>query len=271
MMKCVLLTSSLLMLPAFGQFRENSTPELTCDNASKWNKGYGNSCDLREVKLPATQRLDIDAGPNGGVTVRGWNRPEVWVRARVEAHAKEGEAVAKELAGKVTLDTSAGRIAARGPETRGSENWWSVSFEIFAPHRMDLSARTTNGGVNLSDVEGQLRFSTTNGGVNLARVAGDVQGRTTNGGLNVDLDGPRWQGSGLDVATTNGGVNLHVPASYSADLRAATTNGGFTSDFGAPARDEQGVRRKQYERVLGNGGPTVRVATTNGGVRIKKK
>jgi len=263
----------MLTVAGFGQFRENTTPEMSCENGNRWNKNYGNSCEMKEVKLPVTQRLDIEAGPNGGVSVKGWNRPEVWVRARVEAHAKDGEAAAKALAAQVTLETAAGRIAARGPVSLG-ESFWSVSFEVFAPHRMDLSARTVNGGVSLSDVEGQLLFGTTNGGVTLNRVAGDVQGRTTNGGVKVDLEGGRWQGSGLDVTTTNGGVTLAVPAAYSADLRVATTNGGFQSDFGNPPAAEErerGWRRKEYERVLGNGGAPVRVATTNGGVRIKKK
>ncbi len=34
------------------------------------------------------------------------------------------------------------------------------------------------------------------------RVEGNVRGRTTNGGVDVELDGPSWQGEGLDVETT---------------------------------------------------------------------
>jgi hypothetical protein len=36
----------------------------------------------------------------------------------------------------------------------------------------------------------------------------DVRGRTTNGGVNVQLNGNTWKGVGLNVETTNGGVNL---------------------------------------------------------------
>jgi DUF4097 and DUF4098 domain-containing protein YvlB len=268
-----LLCLCLLTLSTFGQFRENTAPELTCDSSQRhWGKDYGHSCTLTELKVPVTQRLDIEAGPNGGVSVKGWNRQEVWVRARIDTGSKQGEAAAKDLAKQVTVEANAGRIGAKGPASGKGEQWWSVSFEIFVPHKMDLQATTVNGGVNLADVEGQLRFRTMNGGVNLARVAGDVQGRTMNGGVNVDLEGARWNGQGLDVTTTNGGVNLVVPASYSANLRAATTNGGFTSDFGTPSREEQrGWARKEYERILGNGGAPVKVMTTNGGVRIKKK
>jgi DUF4097 and DUF4098 domain-containing protein YvlB len=269
-MKRVLTVSCVLTFSLFGQFRENVTPDLKCNSSNQWYKGYSNFCDLRESKLPVTQRLDIDAAPNGGVSVRGWNRNEVWVRARVEAHTKDGgDVAAKTLASQVTIEASAGRIAAKGPKMSNGDHW-SVTFEVFTPHRIDVGARTMNGGLNANDIEGQLRFSTLNGGLNLTRVAGDVQGRSTNGGVNVDLEGARWEGAGLDVSTTNGGVTMHVPAAYSAHLRASTTNGGFTSDFGTPAK-EQGRGRKEYERILGNGGSPVVVKTTNGGVRIQKK
>jgi len=38
---------------------------------------------------------------------------------------------------------------------------------------------------NLTRVDGNLRFETTNGGVTLDRISGDVNGHTINGALNV--------------------------------------------------------------------------------------
>lgn len=268
-MRHFFLAATVLTLSAFGQFRENTSPELTCSQ-NRGNRDYAQVCDIREVRLPVTQRLDIDPGANGGITVRGWNRSEVWVRARVDAGSRAGEARAKDLASQVRLETSAGRIAASGP-TRDNDAWWSVSLEIFAPHKMDLDARTRNGGVTLQDLEGRLTFATSNGGVNLARLAGDVTGRTTNGGVNVDLLGQRWQGNGLNVETTNGGVTLTMAEGYSADFQAGTRNGGFSSDFGVTQRGNDWRSKKQLEMILGNGGPPVRVKTVNGGVRLKRK
>lgn len=266
------LTSTILMLPALGQFRENTTPELNCSLNQRGKQEYAQICDLREMRVPVTQRLDIDPGANGSITVKGWNRQEVWVRARLDAGAKAGETAARDVAAQVRIETSGGRIAASGP-ARDQAAWWGVTFEIFAPHKMDLAASTKNGGVTLSDLEGRITFATVNGGVTLARMAGDVSGRTTNGGVNVDLEGSRWNGPGLDVTTSNGGVTLAVPAAYSADLQAGTTNGGFTSDFGGvpDRRKNSWGAKKQMEVILGNGGAPVRVKTVNGGVRIRRK
>ena len=79
-----------------------------------------------------------------------------------------------------------------------------------------------NGGVSIHDVTGNLEFKTVNGGVSLHHVGGYAHGRTTNGGVSIELGGDRWDGQGLDVTTTNGGVSLRVPqllrAARSADL-----------------------------------------------------
>lgn len=181
-----------LLIPAFGQ----QEAKLNCDSYNRDSK-YERSCEIRESRLPATQRLEVLASPNGGVSIRGWNRQEILVRARVEAQAKsEGEA--KTLASQVQVQAGAGRVTATGPErNRGNDAWWSVSYEVFVPHRIDLKASSVNGGVNISDVEGDITYSTVNGGVNLTRLEGNVHGETINGGVNVDMTVGRARGSML--------------------------------------------------------------------------
>ena len=133
------------------------------------------------------------------------------------------------------------------------------------PHDTDLDLETHNGGIAISDVRGRIRFDALNGGVHLRGTGGDVEGHTTNGGLNVDLDGDRWNGSGLDVRTTNGGVTIHVPRGYSARLETGTVNGGISLDFPVTVPGRIG---RSLDIELGEGGATVRAMTTNGGVRI---
>ena len=127
-----------------------------------------------------------------------------------------------------------------------------------------------NGGVSISGVAGNIRFDTNNGGVRLIDVGGDVKGATHNGGLNVLLGGTHWDGPGLDVETTNGGVTLAIPDGYNADLTTRTVNGGFRTELPITIQGEltslQGV-----STTLGSGGAPVRVRTTNGGLRISRR
>lgn len=240
-----------------------------CSN-NNWSNGEKVSvADLRELNVPASGSLNIDSGRNGGIKVKGENRSDVLVRACVQAWGISEEA-ARAIAGSIRINTS-GVVKADGPAEEG----WSVSYEARVPHNTNLKLNAHNGGIGISEVEGNLEFETMNGGVSLMDVAGDVRGRTTNGGVNVALSGNTWKGSGMDVSTTNGGVNLTLPSGYAANIETGTVNGGFKSDIPAlnvTTEDVKGGgwnnRVKEIKTAINGGGAPIKVTTRNGGVRI---
>jgi len=239
--------------------------ELTCQN--DWYNGrLVTHCEIKEQTLPVVRgTLSVDARQNGGIRIRGWERNEMLVRMRIQS-AAETQAEADELARQVNVATSGGEIRAEGPSLQRNR-YWDVSYEIFVPRHSDLSLETYNGGIGISDVSGRIEFEAMNGGVSLNNLGGDVRGATTNGGLSVTLTGTRWEGSQLDVETTNGGVSLRIPDNYSAHLETGTVNGSFTLGF--PVTLQGRISTKRVALDIGNGGPTVRVMTTNGGVVVK--
>jgi DUF4097 and DUF4098 domain-containing protein YvlB len=239
--------------------------QMSCDEQN-WHNDRASHCEINETTIPASGTLAVDGGVNGGMTVKGWQKHDILVRARVETSA-DNDAQARALAGRITIRTGGSRIIADGPATERHENW-SVSYEIFVPQKMDLNLKAYNGGIRVADVRGRIEFETTNGGVSLRRLAGNVQGRTTNGGLSVELAGNRWEGERLDATTTNGGVIVAVPAAYSAHLETGTVNGHINIDFPVTVHGEIS---RQLSLDLGSGGPLVRAITTNGGVSIKRK
>ncbi len=89
-------------------------------------------------------------------------------------------------------------------------------------------------------------------------MGGRVNGDTRNGGLTVLLSGSRWDGEGLDVETSNGGVTLSIPDGYNAELETRTVNGGLNIDFPITVQGELSSRRG-ISTTLGSGGPMVRV------------
>jgi DUF4097 and DUF4098 domain-containing protein YvlB len=226
-------------------------------------------CEIKEQTLPASGAISVDGRTNGGISIKGWDRHEILVRAKIETRAPT-QAEADQLAQQVRIETAALNIHAEGPESRDDYQWY-VSYEIFVPGRSDLSLKAHNGGISVTDVSGRIQFQTTNGGVSLSRVGGAVSGNTTNGGVHVELTGARWEGESLDVRTTNGGVNLVMPANYSAHLETGTTNGNVKSDFplNVPL-NERGRMPKDISVDIGSGGPTIRAVTTNGGVHLSR-
>jgi hypothetical protein len=236
-----------------------------CD-ADRGQRDRVRFCEVLTARVPAVDRLAVDGGRNGGVAVDGWTDVGVQVRAKVWGTAAREER-ARELARSVRIVVDAGRVRAEGPDT-GRREGWGVSYEILTPRDTDLDLSTRNGGIEVTDVHGEIRFEAVNGGVHLTRVGGDVRGRTTNGGLHVVLDGARWMGEGLDAETTNGGVHLQLPVGFSAQLETGTVNGGIDIDFPVTV---QGRIGRRLSTTLGEGGPTIRVFTTNGGVDIRRR
>jgi hypothetical protein len=251
-----------------GAERQVGSDADPCRDNNSGDRDYERHCEVRDSTMPAGP-LNVDAGQNGGVSIEGWDRNEIRVRAIVQASAREASD-ARALAGQVQVQAGGGRVYATGPDNNRGREWWSVSYRINVPRKNDLDLRASNGGITIVGVSGNMRFDTTNGGVRLQDVGGRVNGETRNGGLNVTLSGSRWDGEGLDVETSNGGVNLAIPDGYNAELETRTVNGGLRIDFPITVQGEL-TSRRGLSTTLGSGGPLVRVRTTNGGVNIRRR
>ncbi len=241
-----------------GQQWTVSTDDEWCDD-DDWDEKY---CEVREITLKADRDVIIvDGDKNGGIRVEGWDRKEILVRAKVSVWNRSRRE-ARELASDIDILTSGRTIRAEGPSQRRRRGW-SVSYRLMVPEQSNLSLETTNGGISIASVRGDIRFEATNGGIKLAEVGVDVHGQTTNGGLDIELSGKEWRGEGLDVRTTNGGVTLEVPEDYSAELETGTVNGSIEVDFPITV---QGTIGRRLTTELGDGGTRIRALTTNGGV-----
>jgi DUF4097 and DUF4098 domain-containing protein YvlB len=77
----------------------------------------------------------------------------------------------------------------------------------------------------------------------------------------------KWSGQ-LELLTTNGSVHASLPASAEFKVRAATTNGGIHTDFPVTVMGTFGT--KDLTGTVGAGGRDLRLATTNGGIDLRK-
>jgi len=260
----MLARSSLVLTALVVASAGNAQESFECDDGGwGWRSG-ARVCAIRELTVPATGALSVDAGPNGSIRISGEDRRDVQVRARVMAWGAD-EAEAERIASEVVI-RSDGMLRADGPEQRGRAGW-SVSYDVLAPREIDLILEARNGGIAVADIRGDLAFETVNGGISIDRVAGNVRGRTTNGGVDATLSGDTWDGSGLELRTTNGGVRLRVPEDYSARLETSTVNGGLDVDFPVTVTGRIG---REISTTLGEGGPLIRAETTNGQVRVSR-
>jgi hypothetical protein len=264
------LSAALLAIPLHAQTFTTSSCHEDQGNSNTTNF-FGSKekvCELRSATLPLDDgRISVSA-KNGGIEVIGEDRQNIALEARVvvqESRAKDADALLKQI--KILTD---GSIRAEGPSSSGSffglfGGSWYVNFRLHVPRHVAAELHSENGGIDIANIDGDIDAHTTNGGLTLHDLSGKVRATTVNGGLDVVLSGKQWQGEGLFAKSTNGGVNLKAPDHYSAHLVASTVNGGISVDFPITV---QGSIRNHLDTQIGQGGPTIQVETTNGGVSI---
>jgi len=159
----------------------------------------------------------------------------------------------------------------RGGVSSESGDWWhgrraKISFDVQVPRGVKLNAMTTNGRVHCLNLDSVVQAATTNGDVEVS-TSEWASARTTNGGVRVSMGNAKWSGE-LELETTNGSVDVTLPASAEFQVHAATTNGGISSDFPVTVQGRFGP--KSLSGTVGGGGRELRLATTNGGIDLKK-
>jgi DUF4097 and DUF4098 domain-containing protein YvlB len=257
------LTNFMMVAGAVGLCASFAAAQGTVRPCTENENGGGDRprlCEVRSLTIPAVENLQVDARKNGGVSIEGSERSDIEIEAVVQVWSGT-DADQKERMQKLRIMTDGGKVRSEG--LQGDR--YSVSYKIKLPVKTSVVAKAENGGIEMTNLDGQLRFNTTNGGVDLKDVAGDVKGETTNGGLDISLSGPRWIGAGLNAQTTNGGVQLELPKGYGAHLEASTVNGGLEIE---PPFTTQGAIKNSVSADIGGGGPTLKLDTINGGVEV---
>src|SRR6266480_3459663 len=140
----------------------------------------------------------------------------------------------------------------RGGVSSESNSWHGnrakINFDVQVPPGVRFNALTTNGNVEVSTSQW-------------------ASATTTNGGIRLSMGSAKWNGE-LQVKSTNGSVDVTLPASAEFKLDAVTTNGGIHTDF--PITVQGSFSSKELSGTVGGGGRELKVATTNGTIKLMK-
>jgi hypothetical protein len=247
---------------------------------SPWDQ---ENVDISGTKFARTQdeaadiRIDIDH-TNEAVSIRA--------RRPFSRYGNQGARFAIKVPRSVVLErliTSNGSIRATdgvGPARLKSSNG---GIHVLNFHG-DLDMETSNSVLELTNVEGAITGHTSNGGirgeglrgsldvgtsnssirVRLERAEGTVKLGTSNGPIDLTL--PAGPTPAVRAHTSNSGITLHMPNETNAQIEASTSNGSITSDFDMRLHGEFG--KHHLSGALGNGGPLIDLSTSNGSIRI---
>ena len=199
---------------------------------------------------------------NGPVQVEGWDRNVIEIHAVKIAKEKESDL------DRVTIEVDAKpndvSVVTRYPQNEGVEV--AVEYTIRVPHCARIEhIGTVNGTLKIAGVDSVEELRTVNGNIEIYEGGGSVHAHTTNGNVHLELAHFADQ-KGMAAETTNGSVLLAVPQDTQANLEARSLNGNFYSEL--PFSQETASRPREMRGRFGKGGPTIRLNTVNGGIRI---
>jgi len=237
-------------------------------------KFAGSEADLRELKIEVTsdgQTARVRTVAPSGRRSHAGARYMLRAPHRVELdriRTSNGSIRAEFIQGSARLETSNGSITLRQLEGSVEARTSNGSISL-TEVRGDCILRTSNGRISVERLKGALEATTSNASVS-ARILEPGVGRvirlvTSNGSIELALDA--FQQNEIVAQTSNGSVTVRLPASLQARLRATTSNGAIHSDFPVLAGS---TGKDHLEGEIGGGGPLIRLATTNGSIRVQR-
>jgi DUF4097 and DUF4098 domain-containing protein YvlB len=218
----------------------------------------------RSYPISATGTLSITSG-NGRVTVEAADIETIEVSAERIVRAGTEEAANEQLklidmkeevsADRVSLDSSL-----RGVNIGVSRR---VNYTIKVPRTLAVIVESSNGEISVTGITGALTASASNGRITGTDLRGSARATTTNGVVTLTMAAVTGD---ITAETTNGQVTITVPRTTNATLSARVTHGGIMHENLDLTVTE--TSRRRLDGRLGTGGPSIRVETTNGAIRI---
>lgn len=215
---------------------------------------------------------------NGRITVKAWDQPRVKVVAvkEVEADRDELKKVMQALRVEFVERDGGLSINTRYPnedrKVSSLFDWMfgdhveaEVQYDLMVPRTMNVDVTNTNGSIRLSDVTGKHELDTTNGKIEVSRCSGSLDASTTNGSITAELQ-QVTKGQPLSFSTTNGRIEVAVPANLAVDVDAGTTNGSIKTEL--PVATTK-IGSNSLRGSINGGGTPLRMRTTNGGISIR--
>ena len=259
----VALLPALILLSAATSGCDIITADLKAKETAEWRKTY---------QLEPGGRVEI-SNVNGKIDVTPSSNNTVEVVATKVARGATAEAAKAALERiEITEEANSALIKIQTKVARmtgifhGSAQ---VEYAVKVPSSAEVRFTTVNGGIEIAGLNGRVNAETTNGGIRARDVGGPIEASTTNGGVDVELTDVKEPGVKLEC--TNGGIKLRLPQDAKANLSASITNGGIEMLQGMSVEQTTQPSRRRLEARLNGGGPSIRLAGTNGGIHIGPK
>ncbi len=216
--------------------------------------------EQREIDLDGVDQLRVVASAEGGVSVRGWNKPNARLIVCRYAVANDKPRAAR-LLGMIQVSHRDGEIEAFGPPNDESQAWW-VNMILYVPRRATVDVRGSNGGVAIRNMGGHVTAHTGSGGISVAQSSGRYKITTETGGITLD----RVTGD-VDATSREGAIALKLHTADLPTIEAKTADAGHINCTLKGCEEGTWAANRQMLRI-GGGIPHIRLTTTGAAITI---
>ena len=216
----------------------------------------------------------------GTIVVKGWDRGEVKVDARLGRGAEELE-----------IDSDGDSIDIEVVLRSGRNiNVEGTDLDIWVPHGVELSIETVNCDVDIEDLTGAVEVESVSGHI---RISGDleeidvesvsarieIEASSSLRDLSVDtvsskvtVEGDFHRSGDYELETVSGTLELRIPADLCADFEVETFSGDIKNELGPRARKtSQYVPSQELSFSTCSGGASFSLSSFSGTVRILER
>src|SRR5882762_8557546 len=190
-----------------------------------------------------------------------------------------GHIRAGQIGGRADLQTDGGNITVGQAGSLVSVRTGGGQID-FGEVRGSVRAQTGGGGIRIMYVSGPMEVESSAGSICLTRVAGTVRAATAGGTITawINPDAPSSGGKvqlpGLSQLTSgNGDIIVFLPRNLAADIDAQVESGGERRIEADPALalqiQNRGNGPVRATGALNGGGPSLRLRTTAGKIRLQ--
>ena len=219
----------------------------------RWFNGFRGRVEIT-VDVPAETAVDIlTAG--GAIRLSG-------TRRQANLRTSGGSLTIENLSADLDGDTSGGSVHVRDVTGNARVRTSGGSIEAARIHG-SLDADTSGGSVRIESVSGNVKAHSSGGPIRIFEAAGRVDADTSGGGVEIAF--AKGNGQGGRIESSGGGITVSLDPAVHLEIDAHADR--IDSDL--PLTVSGGISRESLHGTLNGGGPSLRLETSGGSVRIR--
>ncbi|MDO6720358.1 DUF4097 family beta strand repeat-containing protein [Psychrosphaera sp. 1_MG-2023] len=226
----------------------------------------------QEFNVAAGGKLNVKI-ESGSIKIQTHNTATALVEARITGRDSDDFSINSDLKGN--------SLKVRGElEGRSWNRDLKVELTITIPKEFDIEVDTSGGSIEISDLNGNVIAHTSGGSINVGTIKGDVRLDTAGGSIRTeDVYGSlnaHTSGGSIRVTfaeqlkddakldTSGGSITAYLIEDVKVDLDASTSGGRVKTDFAVTGS----VKKRSIRGEINGGGPTLKLRTSGGSVKV---